>query len=56
MMTASGRKDEPVKGRVLDFSQVKIEDVSARKNLRSNFDLIFNEDMEKADTSTPKLT
>lgn len=52
MMTASGRKEEPTKGRVLDFSQVKVEDLSARKNLRSNFDLIFNEDMEKIDTGS----
>jgi hypothetical protein len=56
MMTASGRKDEPApKGRVLDFSQVKVEDLSARKNLRSNFDLIFNEDMEKSDTGILSL-
>lgn len=49
MMTASGRKDEPIRGKVLDFTHVKIEDLSTRKNLRTNFDLIFTEEMEKED-------
>lgn len=53
MMTASGRKDEPIRGKVLDFTNVKIEDLSTRKNLRTNFDLIFTEEMEKEDVRRP---
>ena len=52
MMTATGLKEEPAKTKILDFSAIKVEDNSTRKNLGNNFDQIFTEEMEKSDQST----
>jgi hypothetical protein len=50
MLTATGKKEEPARHKILDFSSIKEEEDDATyKNLRPDFDRILNDDMEQND-------
>jgi hypothetical protein len=56
MMTVSGRREDEVKSRILDFSDEAGETNLSRRNLKKNFDLIFSEEDTPQKRSNTRLS
>ena len=57
MLTASRRKEEEPHLKILDFTDMSVDDLSSRRNLRERFDwTIDDSDFEEADSRRTDVT